>query len=217
DPEKDNDGGAWERARLSYFGRVAYNYKEKYMAEFLWRYDGSYMFAEDSRWGFFPGVLAAWQISEENFWKDNLSFINYFKIRGSYGQMGNDQIWFDGALQEYQYLSTMGYETYIIDGSVAQTLYETRVPNTAVTWEVADNINIGLEGQLLNGKIFFELDAFRNKRTSILWRKNASVPQTTGMALPAENIGEVENKGWEFRVGYNGEIGDFRYNVSVNG
>lgn len=223
DAEKDNGGSAWERARLSYFGRVAYNYKEKYMAEFLWRYDGSYMFPEDSRWGFFPGVLAAWQISEENFWKNNLSVINYFKLRGSYGQMGNDQIYFDHdgqdgqSLQEYQYLRTMGFDTYIIGNNPVKTLYETLEPNTAVTWEVANNANIGLEGQLLNGKIFFELDAFRNKRTSILWRKNASVPQTTGMTLPAENIGEVENKGWEFRVGYNGEIGDFRYNVSVNG
>lgn len=222
DAEKNNGGSGWERARLSYFGRVAYNYQEKYMAEFLWRYDGSYMFPENSRFGFFPGVLAAWQISEENFW-ENVTFMNYLKLRASYGQMGNDQIYYDHdnngeeTLQEYQYLRTMGFETYIIDGKPVKTLYETLVPNTLVTWEVANNANIGLEGQMLNGKIFFELDVFRNKRTSILWRKNASVPESTGMTLPAENIGEVENRGWEFRLGYNGEIGELRYNVSVNG
>jgi TonB-linked SusC/RagA family outer membrane protein len=217
DPEKNNYGGAWERARLNYYGRVAYNYKEKYLTEFLWRYDGSYNFAPDSRYGFFPGVMLGWRLSEENFWKNNITFMDNVKLRGSWGQMGNDQIYYNNQLQEYQYLSTMGFGSYIIGNQMVKTLYETRVPNPDVTWEVANNSNIGLEGQMFNGKIFFELDAFLNKRTNILWRKNASIPQTTGMSLPAENIGEVENKGWEFNVGYNGQAGEFSYNVSVNG
>lgn len=227
--EKNNNGGAWKRARLNYFGRVGYNYKEKYIAEFLWRYDGSYMFPENSRFGFFPGVLAGWRISEENFWKENISFINYLKLRGSWGRMGNDNIYFknnyaegqyledDARLQEYQYYSTYGYGTYIVDGLLVKSLYESRVPNTMVTWEVADNYNLGLDGQLLDGKINFEFDVFMNKRSNILWQRNASIPQSTGMTLPAENIGKVDNKGWEFNIGYNGAAGDFKYNINVNG
>jgi len=217
DAEKDNGGGAWERARLNYFGRVNYNYKDKYIAEFLWRYDGSYMFPESSRYGFFPGIMGAWRISEENFWKNNIPVVNYLKLRASYGQMGNDNIYYQDALQEYQYFSTYGFGTYIVDGALVKSLFESRVPNSFITWEVANNYDIGLDGQLFDGKVNFELDVFMNKRNSILWQRNASIPQSTGMTLPAENIGKVNNKGWEFNVGYNGASGDLKYNVSVNG
>lgn len=218
DAEKDNGGAAWERARLNYFGRVAYNFSEKYLFEFLWRYDGSYMFPEDSRYGFFPGVMVGWRISEEDFWRENIPFVNSLKLRGSWGQMGNDNIYYDDALQEYQYYSTYGFGSYVTDGKVAKTLYETRVPNPLITWEQADNYNIGLDGQMMDGKLFFEFDAFLNKRSSILWRRNASIPQSTGMSLPAENIGKVENKGWEFNVGYNGKLGEEVYfQFAVNG
>lgn len=219
DLEKDNGGGAFERARLNYFGRVAYNYQEKYLAEFLWRYDGSYIFPENTRYGFFPGIMLGWVVSEENFWKNNITAMDFLKVRGSWGQMGNDQIFFGGNLQEYQFLSTYGFRSHIVNGVETKTLYETRVPNNAITWEVANNANIGLEGQFLQGKIFFELDVFYNKRTNILWRKNASVPESTGLSalLPAENIGEVANKGYDFNVGYRGQAGDFQYSVSVNG
>lgn len=224
--EKNNGGGGWERARLNYFGRVAYNYQEKYMAEFLWRYDGSYMFPEVTRYGFFPGIMAGWQISEEQFFKDNVSFVNYLKLRGSWGQMGNDLIYYDAngngvadsdELREYQYLSTNGFRSYIIGGQEVVTLYETRVPNESITWEVANNKDIGLEAQVWQGRINLELDAFFNKRTNILWPKYGSVPQTTGMTLPPQNIGEVSNRGWEFIIGYNGHVGDLLFTASVNG
>ncbi|GAA4307637.1 TonB-dependent receptor [Compostibacter hankyongensis] len=217
DPEKTNDGGAWERARLNYFGRVSYNYKEKYLAEFLWRYDGSYMFPENTRFGFFPGVLAGWRISEESFWKQNVHLINYLKLRGSWGQMGNDQIYFGDVLQEYQYLTTYAFDTYVVGDELTKSLTESRVPNPFVTWEVANNTDIGIEGALLDNRISFEGDIFFNKRTHILWQRNASIPQTTGMTLPAENIGKVNNKGWELKVGYEDQAGDFHYSVSVNG
>ncbi|WP_420870132.1 SusC/RagA family TonB-linked outer membrane protein [Catalinimonas alkaloidigena] len=212
-------GSAWERARLNYFGRVAYNYQEKYLAEFLWRYDGSYMFPEDTRYGFFPGFLAGWVISEENFWKDNISFMDYLKIRGSWGQMGNDNITQgpNGSLQEYQYLSTYGLSSFIINQQEVTTLFETRVPNNSITWEVANNANIGIEGQMLEGRIFFEFDYFMNNRTDILWPRFGSVPQHTGMTLPPENIAEVKNMGYDFNVGYNGQVGDFSFSASVNG
>ncbi|MEP1086466.1 TonB-dependent receptor [Algoriphagus sp.] len=212
DLQKDNSGGAFERARLNYFGRVAYNYKEKYLAEFLWRYDGSYIFPEDTRFGFFPGLMLGWVVSEENFWKNSLgNTFDFFKVRGSWGQLGNDQI------GEYQFLSTYGFSSYIIGETEYKTLFETRVPNKNITWEVANNSNLGFEGQFLQGKIFFEFDLFYNKRTNILWQRNASVPQSTGLSLPAENIGEVENKGFDLNLGIKGGKGDFQYSASVNG
>jgi len=219
DLERNNGGGAFERARLNYFGRASYNYKEKYLAEFLWRYDGSYMFPAETRYGFFPGIMAGWVVSEEDFWKNSLGkTFDFFKIRGSWGQMGNDNITFGGGpLQEYQFLSTYGFSSYITDNVENKTLFENRVPNAGVTWEVANNSNLGFEGQLLQGKVFFEFDLFYNKRTEILWRKNASVPQSTGMTLPAENIGEVENKGFDLNLGYRGNVGEFNYSVSING
>ncbi|QMW05150.1 SusC/RagA family TonB-linked outer membrane protein [Spirosoma foliorum] len=219
-----NTTAAWERARMSYFGRAAYNYKEKYLAEFLWRYDGSYMFPAASRWGFFPGVTAGWRISEEDFFKKALPVVSSLKLRASWGQLGNDQVYFNNTLREYDYLPTYAYGDavnsnwgYVINNQVAQTLYENGVPNTKLTWEVANNADIGLEGSLLNGKVFFEFDVFQNKRSNILWRQSASIPQTTGATLPATNIGRVTNKGYEFRVGYNGQAGDLKFNVSVNG
>jgi TonB-dependent starch-binding outer membrane protein SusC len=211
DLQKDNNGGAFESARINYFGRVGYNYKEKYLAEFLWRYDGSDIFPEATRYGFFPGIMLGWVVSEEGFFKNAVPAVNFLKIRGSVGQLGNDQI------PTYQYLSTYGFRSYIIGGAEAKTLFEARIPNTNITWEVANNSNLGMEGQLFNGKMFFEADVFYNKRTNILWTKNASVPQSTGLTLPRQNIGEVENKGWELNVGYRGQKGDFKYNFSVNG
>ncbi|GAB2556113.1 TonB-dependent receptor [Spirosoma areae] len=222
--KNSNTTAAWERARMSYFGRAGYNYKEKYLAEFLWRYDGSYMFPAASRWGFFPGVSAGWRISEENFFKKNLPAISSLKLRASWGQLGNDQVYFNDVLREYDYLPTYAYGDaananwgYVVGNQVAQTLYENGVPNTTLTWEVANNADIGLEGSVLNGKIFFEFDVFQNKRSNILWRKSASIPQTTGATLPATNIGRVTNRGYEFNVGYNGQAGDLKYSVSVNG
>lgn len=198
--EMRNSGSAWERARLSYFGRAGYNFKEKYIAEFLWRYDGSYMFPENTRYGFFPGITAGWRISEESFFKNNISFISSLKLRGSWGQLGNDNVEINGQLREYDYLATYAYGSYPVGGQVAQTLYENGVPNPNITWEVADNKGLGLDGQLLDGRIFFEFDVFQNNRSNILWRRAASIPQSTGMTLPAENIGKVSNRGYEFNV-----------------
>jgi len=210
DLERNNNGGAFKTARINYFGRVAYNYKEKYLLEFLWRYDGSDIFPEETRYGFFPGVMGGWVISSEKF-MDAIPAINYLKLRGSWGQLGNDQI------DSYQYLSTYGFNSYILGNVETKTLFEARIPNTNITWEVATNANIGLEGSILNDKVTFELDYFNNKRTNILWFKNASVPQSTGLTLPRQNIGEVANQGFDASIGYRSNIGAFKFSVNVNG
>ena len=214
DQYMSNSGSASQNAYQSYFGRVNYDLRKKYMAEFVWRYDGSYMFPSDKRFGFFPGVSLGWRMSEENFWKDNLAFINDFKLRGSWGQTGNDRI------DEYQYLATYGYldgKTYVFGSSDAKLLNETKIPNPNVTWEVANEANIGFDALLLNNKLSVSADYFNNLRTQILIKRNASVPSSTGLVLPPENIGKVRNAGIEASVGYHGNAGDLQYDLSVNG
>lgn len=221
DKEKNakSDGANWERARMNYFGRMAYNYKEKYLAEFVWRYDGSYMFAEGNRFGFFPGVLLGYRISEEDFWKENLSFIDYFKFRASWGQMGNDQVYFDGSLREYQFSPTYYYEWgMIIDNADEKGLRISRFPNPNITWERANNFNVGIETRTFNNRLYLEADYFYNKRSNILWRRNASIPSTSGLTLPAENIGKVDNTGFDFKIEWSDNIGkDWRYSISATG
>jgi TonB-linked SusC/RagA family outer membrane protein len=183
------------------------------MAEFVWRYDGSYMFPKGKQFGFFPGISLGWRVSEENFWKDNIAAVNNLKIRASWGQTGNDRI------SEYQYLSTYGYAGHYYDfngGVQNKVLYESRIPNPNVTWEVANQANIGFEALILN-KISLEVDYFDNRRSQILWQRNASVPGSAGLSLPPENIGKVTNRGFEYIIGYRGDAGNFHYDISTNG
>lgn len=210
--EKDNSGDASLSARLNYFGRVNYDYLSKYLIEFVWRYDGSYIFPADKRFGFFPGVSFGWIVSDESFWINNLSPINHFKFRASWGQTGNDRI------AEYQYLSSYGFGSLnYVFGDEEKTLTELRIPNPNVTWEVADQFNVGVDVGFLNNKINISADYFYNLRSNILWQRNASVPESTGLTLPRENIGKVVNQGFDFLISYNGKIEDFTYKASLNG
>lgn len=226
DLNMSNSGSASQTAYASYFGRVNYDLSNKYMAEFVWRYDGSYMFPTTKRFGFFPGISAGWRISEENFWKDNLAFINDFKLRGSWGQTGNDRI------QEYMYLASYGFDinrdgkidgsdnrSYVFGTTDNKLLGEIKIPNPNVTWEVANQANIGFDAYLMDRKFSVSADYFNNVRSQILINRNASVPATSGLVgmLPPENIGEVKNSGFEALVGYNNKAGDLEYSVSVNG
>ncbi len=217
--EQTIGGSAFTRARLSYFGRVNYNFREKYLFEFLWRSDGSYMFPETRRFGFFPGVLVGWNISDEGFFANNVRFIDNLKLRASYGQMGNDQVFYNGALQEFAYLGTYTFDTYILNNSLTRTLNERVVPNPNFSWEIANNTNIGLEGSALNNKLMFEFEFYYNKRDKILVQNEAQTPASTGISslLPPVPLGKLDNKGFEFKVGYSDVVGDFRYSVSVNG
>jgi TonB-linked SusC/RagA family outer membrane protein len=224
DQYMSNSGSASQNAYQSYFGRVNYDLSKKYMAEFVWRYDGSYMFPSDKRFGFFPGVSLGWRMSEENFWKDNLAVINDFKLRGSWGQTGNDRI------NEYMYLATYGFDinkdgridgadnrSYVFGATDNKLLDEQKTPNPNVTWEVANEANIGFDALTLDNKLSVSFDYFNNLRTQILIKRNASVPTSTGLTLPPENIGKVRNSGFEGAVGYHSNVGDFQYDLSVNG
>jgi TonB-linked SusC/RagA family outer membrane protein len=215
-----NGGGASVNARLDYFGRLNYNYKEKYLAEFVFRYDGSYIFPSGSnQFGFFPGVSLGWVVSEEDFWKSNVPAVNNLKIRASWGRTGNDRI------DPYQYLQGYAYAgdgttpiTYVFNGTEEnKAINEIRIANPKVTWEIANQSNIGVDGQLLNGKVNFSADYFYNLRTNILAFRNASVPSSTGLTLPRQNIGKVLNRGFEVQIGTSGKIGELMYTVSANG
>ncbi len=218
DLEKNNGGGSYRRARLSYFGRVGYNYQQKYLFEFLWRYDGSYIFPPSKRFGFFPGVTAGWRVSEEKFFKDNVSFVDNLKIRGSWGQMGAEP-YFGGNLAEYQFLSSYPFTTYVLNDAVVQALYEARVANPNFTWEVGNNTNIGLDAAFLNNRLAIELDYFYNLRERALIAETGLVPQSSGIAnmLPPTNKGKMSNRGGEFKISWSDNIGDISYNLSVNG
>ena len=219
-----NNGGAYQQARLNYFGRVNYDYREKYLAEFVWRYQGSYIFHEDNRFGFFPGVSLGYKISEESFWKDNVgNAINSFKLRASWGKTGNDQI------GEWNYLTTYGFGgmraqpwnaplPFVTNGNLDNpTLYETGVPNPQATWETAIQKNIGFDAQLLRNKLSVTADYFVYNRSDILLRRNASIPTSAGFTPPNENIGEVSNRGFDFAINYNDRLGDVNYQLGING
>ena len=219
-----NNGSAFTQARLNYFGRVNYDFKQKYLAEFVWRYQGSYIFPENNRFGFFPGVSVGYKISQEEFWKNRLSkAVNSLKLRASWGQTGNDQI------DEWQYLATyslggiraQNYNPslpFITNGGVENpALYQTVTPNRDVTWEVANQANVGFDAEFLNSNLTLTADYFNNKRSQILWWRNASVPSSTGLTLPRENIGKVGNKGFDFSLNYNKQANALTYSFGLNG
>lgn len=208
-----NDGTATETARLNFFGRVDYDYKGKYLAQFNWRYDGSENFPKGKRFGFFPGVSLGWRISEERFWQENISWIDYMKIRASYGQMGNDKV------SAFQYMTTYTFKNPAILGGnnpKPQTgIWQNRTANPNITWEVATTYNIGLESRFL-ADFNLELDLFKTKRTNILAARSASIPQYGGLTLPDENIGECSSQGLELMLNYSKKINDFQISIGGN-
>jgi TonB-dependent starch-binding outer membrane protein SusC len=214
-----NNGWADQNAHLSYFGRLNYDYGQKYLAEVVMRYDGSYMFKPGKQYGFFPGVSLGWRVSDESFWKDNITFISDFKLRASWGQTGNDRVYYQGALKEYQFLSTYSFDQRdYYYGSVAnKMLIENVLPNPEVTWEIANQSNIGFDATLLDKKLTVNADVFYNLRTRILWQATAVTPTTLGVPLPPENIGKVANKGFEYVITYHGTAGKLNYDISTNG
>ena len=211
------NGYAGEEARRSFFGRIGYDYKSKYMVQGIIRYDGSENFAKDKRWGFFPGVSLGWRISEEPFVKEKWPWLTNLKLRASYGTQGNDKI------GQFQYMTTYGFSnSTIYQGKFGDTevnyIVPGTIPNMNVTWEVAHTYNIGIDGNIFNSLFGWELEAFYTKRNNILLSRNASVPNYTGMAgtLPDENIGVVSNRGIELQLYHDNRVGDFMYHVQGN-
>nr|HMP32271.1 TonB-dependent receptor [Saprospiraceae bacterium] len=213
----NTNGSGYQRARLGYYGRAQYNFKEKYLAEFIWRYDGSYIFPKDGRFGFFPGLLLGYNITEEEWFK--VPNLDRLKLRASYGQMGNDQVFFNGALQEYAFLASYSFNEYPINNEVQTTLNETVLANPNFTWERANNYNIGLDATFFKN-FDLTLEFFRNRRDQILIQKTGSTPQSSGIAalLPPVNAGIVNNAGFEYSLSYNNTTSSgLQWSAGVNG
>ena len=207
---QSNNGYASNTGRQNIFGRIAYDFANKYLLQFQLRYDGSQNFPKNSRWGLFPGISAGWVISEESFIND-LEAISYMKLRGSWGKLGNDRV---GA---YQFLTSYEYgDNATFSGISAQGLIQSGAPNPNITWEVATSYDIGLETQFWNQLLGVDVDLFKTRRNNILATRNASVPDFTGITLPDENIGVVDNKGVELTLSHRNSIGDFNYFLSGN-
>lgn len=205
-----NNGTASETARMNYFGRADYDYKGKYLFQFNWRYDGSENFPKGNRFGFFPGVSLGWRASEESFWKKHLSAIEYFKLRASWGQMGNDRV------DAFQYMTAYTFRyPAVFGGELHSGLSLLRTANPSITWEVANTYNVGLDATFLK---FFNLtvDFFKTKRNNILTTRNAAIPDYAGLTLPDENIGICSNIGTEITLGYTRQLNN-DWSLSVSG
>ncbi len=202
-------GNGYEIERLNYYGRLNYTFKEKYLLEFLFRYDGSYLFPKENRFGFFPGVSAGWVLTEEDFFKKTLPFVDFFKLRASYGQLGNDNV------DRFQFLNTYQLSQTGL-GTVVTTAYESNVANPNITWETAISQNIGFDLRTWNNKLTLGFDLYKNSRKDILTVPLLTLPEYSGINAPAVNIGEFENTGYEISLGLNGGNEEFNYNFTFN-
>lgn len=205
------DGSGSEDGRASYVGRVNYNYADKYIVEGAFRYDGSVKFAPGNRWGFFPSLSAAWRISEEPFFKNNIRSINALKLWGSVALLGND------AVGGWQWMQRYNISNGAVFSGITTGIAPGGLFNPNITWEKSLSWNGGLDAYLLNSRLNVTADVFYRHTYDILGSRQKSVPSTFGASLPAENYGVINSHGFEFSAGYNNTIGkDFRYFISAN-
>ncbi len=194
----------WRRG--SYFGNAKYNYNEKYFLNLIARYDGHSRFGSETRWGLFPSVSVAWRVSEEDFF--NVGFIDELKLRGGYGTNGNSEIGDFAARGLYS--AAGSYQG-------ATALRPTQLANVDLSWEEAREINVGLDFEMLEGRISGAIDLYRKDNDNLLFAR--PLPSDSGFGAITENIGSVRNKGIEFEIRtVNVNTGDFmwrsRFNVS---
>ncbi|HBL75716.1 MAG TPA: SusC/RagA family TonB-linked outer membrane protein [Prolixibacteraceae bacterium] len=203
-------GTAEDRALRSYFGRINYNYKGKYLFEANGRYDGSSRFSEDNRWGFFPSFAAGWRFSEEPFFKPLTTWIDNAKFRASWGKLGNNNI------GDYEYQSLYAGQNYSFGGNIAQGIAPTVISNSLITWEETTSANLGLDLNMFNSKLSLSFDVFDKTTDNILVK--LPIPLVMGnLSAPSQNAAQVRNRGWEAQLSYFGNIGkDFEYSIGGN-
>ncbi|MGV3602479.1 MAG: SusC/RagA family TonB-linked outer membrane protein [Dyadobacter fermentans] len=217
--DKNNSGSSFNFTRRSYIGRIAYDFDEKYLAEVQARVDGSSIFPKGKQYGFFPSVSAGYRISQEDWFKNSVRFIDDLKFRASYGTLGNDNV---GQFQFYNNYSFVNQ--YVLGNNVISPGIDlTKLANPNITWETSRKLDIGLNAIFLKN-FNIEVIYFKQKRSDILAARNASIPNTSGIVnphktndntplVPDENLGKVNNSGMEATLGYN-HNGRFRYNIS---
>ena len=204
-----------ETKRMSYYGRLNYDYKETYLINATFRVDGSSVFSPENQWGYFPSVSAGWVVSNEEFLNDSKA-INFLKLRASWGQVGNQNA------RAFQYLSTIktDYTNYIFgntEGADALTpgAYPDRLANPDLKWETSEQIDLGFDAKFLDNALSVTFDAYQ--KTNKDWIILAPVLGTKGAEPAYINGGDVVNKGLELSLQYQNKIGEFNYSVSANG
>ena len=212
-----------EEYLASWFGRLTWDWNEKYMATATVRYDGSSIFPDGHRWGFFPSVSAGWVVSNEPFMQSTKSWLDFFKIRASWGQNGNC------AISKYQYLATIaqsgsandsGYKfgsdmTTSVAGIPTTGAYANIVPNPDLTWETSEQLDFGFDARFLDSRLGVNFDWY--KKTTKDWLITGPQIAIQGTNPAAINGGDVENTGFELALTWNDRIGkDFSYNIGVN-
>lgn len=197
----------------SFFGRVNYNYLERYMLSVVMRADGSSNFARGKRWGYFPSVSAGWVLSSEPFMAGTKNWLSFFKIRGSWGQNGNCNI------DNFQYLATIGLNTnaywYDDKKTPATAGYPDKLANSEVTWERSEQLDFGFDARFFNSRFGVNFDWYR--KTTKDWLVVAPTLLSYGASAPYINGGDVQNQGIELALNWNDQVGkDFNYNIGLN-
>lgn len=208
---KSITGSGTDDALRSYFGRINYDYKGKYLVEANARYDGSSRFARGNRWGFFPSFSAGWRLTEEPFAQPLKKVFNDIKLRGSWGKLGNNRI------GNYNYQLLYSAQLYPFGANLQQGIAPASLNNSKIKWETTTLTNIGLDLTLLQNRLSFSFEYY-NKNTSDLLVQ-VPVPLVMGKyeERPWQNVAEMRNRGIEMQLTYHGNVGkDFSYNISGN-
>lgn len=214
---KTVEGKPYDSTRgLSFFARAGWTWKDRYMVNATVRADGSSKFTKGNRWGYFPSVSAGWTLSEERFMKSTKSWLEYLKLRASWGQVGNANI------NCYQYLAPVSTTNtnYNFGSSGGQEgwvtgSYTSRLANENVKWETSEQYNVGIDARFLNGRLSFTADGYIKNTKD--WLVQAPVLATAGADGPIVNGGDVKNKGIEIGLSWNDQIGkNFTYSVGAN-
>ena len=214
DPSLTSIGGSPEAqgALSSFFGRINYNYDETYLLSLVLRADGSSNFARGHRWGYFPSISAGWVISNEKFMESTKAWMDFLKIRASWGQNGNCNI------SNFQYLATIALDDpYYFNNKDNPALgaYPNILPNEDVKWETSEQLDFGFDARFLNNRLGVAFDWY--KKTTKDWLVRAPMLLSYGTNAPYVNGGDIENKGYEIQLNWNDKIGkDFRYSISAN-
>ncbi|MCX6226314.1 MAG: SusC/RagA family TonB-linked outer membrane protein, partial [Bacteroidia bacterium] len=204
--------GGWadDNSMMSYFGRVSYEFADKYLIAANIRADGSSKFAADNRWGIFPSMSGGWRISKENFFSGLSGVISDVKIRASWGQLGNDKI---SNYQYYSTLSTVGSPT--LNGNMFAAYAQNGFANSSIKWEVTTQTDIGVDFAFLENKLSLSVDYFKKLTTDILVQVPVVSSYGVGVA-PFTNAGEVANKGFDLELAYRNRDREFKYGISAN-
>ena len=197
---------------LSFFGRLNYSYKDKYLFTAIVRSDGSCNFAKGNRWGVFPSVSAGWVISEEPWMAGTKDWLNFFKIRGSWGQNGNCSI------SNFQYTGTISlsgqYDFSYDQTNPVTAAYPDKIPNSKLSWETSEQLDFGIDARLFSNRLTFTADYFNKQTKDLLF--SVSIPSELGFSSVTTNGGNVLNSGWEFELGWKDHIGEVNYGISAN-